>query len=126
MKLLLILILFPTLVNAQLWDELITTKSNTTYLIDPSSIKKTGDIIRFTQLSNYPTGYASDILEIHSIQQVKEINCKNELIKTISMIAYEGENAKGRILNLSVGRDYGWVKINQNSISGLYRDEVCK
>lgn len=127
MKLLLVLLVaFPTFVHAQLWDELIKTKSNTTYLIDPGSIKRDGDIVRYTQLSNYPNGYAPDNLKIHSIQQVKEIDCKNELIKTISMIAYEGENAKGGILNLSVGREYQWAKVNHNSVSGLYRNEVCK
>jgi hypothetical protein len=120
------LLLISNAVSAQLWEELITTKSNTTYLIDPASIKKTGDIVKFAQLSNYPNGYAPDNQSIHSIQQVKEIDCKNELIKTISMIAYEGQNAKGGILNLSVGRDYQWAKINQNSTSGLYWDEVCK
>lgn len=126
MKILLILFLFPTLVYAQFWDELVTTKTKTTYFIDLGSIKRDGDVVRFTQLSNYPNGYAPDNLLIHSILQVKEIDCEKELIKTISMIAYEGENGKSGILNLSVGREYQWAKVNKGSISGLYKDEVCK
>ena len=116
----------PSFAFAQLWDELITTKSNTKYLIDPASIQKTGDIVKYAQLSNHPNGYASDNQSIHSIQQVKEIDCKNKMIKTVSMIAYEGENAKGGILNLSVGQDYQWAKVNQNSVSSIYMSEVCK
>ena len=42
------------------------------------------------------------------------------------MIAYEFENAKGNIQTLSVGREYKPIKINENSVSGLYRDKVCK
>jgi hypothetical protein len=112
--------------SAQIWDHLITTKETTEYYIDPASIVKKENIVRYTQLINYPKGYDDANQNIHSIQQFKQINCKEELITTISMIAYSGINARGDILTLSVGRENKLLKINQNSISGLYRDEVCK
>jgi hypothetical protein len=119
-------ILNSKLTFAQIWDNVVTTKVGTAYLIDPSSILKTGDIVNYTQLINYQNGYDSGNEKIYSIQQVKQIDCSKNLIKTISMIGYEQENSKGMLLSLSVGREYKWMKINENSISGHYRDEVCR
>jgi hypothetical protein len=112
-------------VSAQIWDHLITTKEATEYFIDPASIVKKGNTVRYTQLINYPNGYDDANRNILSIQQFKEIDCKEHLIKTFSMIAYSGMNAKGNILTLSVGREHKVLKINQNSISDLYKDQVC-
>jgi hypothetical protein len=113
-------------VSAQIWDHLITLKDATEYLIDPASVIKKESIVRYTQLINYPKGYDGASRNILSIQQFKEIDCKDNLIKTISMIAYSEMNARGNILTLSVGRENKMLKINQNSVSGLYKDEVCK
>jgi hypothetical protein len=113
-------------VSAQIWDHLVTTKEEAEYLIDPASIVKKGNIVRYTQLINYPKGYDDANRSIFSIQQFKEIDCKNDLIKTIAMIAYSEMNARGNILTLSVGRENKILRINQNSVSGLYKDEVCK
>ncbi len=113
-------------VSAQIWDHLITLKDATEYMIDPASIVKKESIVRYTQLINYPKGYDDASRNIFSIQQFKEIDCKDNLIKTISMIAYSEMNARGSILTLSVGRENKLLKINQNSVSGLYKDEVCK
>lgn len=123
--LILALSLISSAASAQIWDHLITSGSGTAYYIDPASIIMKGDKVNYTQLINYPNGYDSDNQMIHSIQQVKQIDCKNNLIRTISMIAYEHENAKGNIQTLSIGREYQSLKVNENSISGLYRDEVC-
>jgi hypothetical protein len=112
-------------VSAQIWDYLITSSSGIAYFIDPASINMKGDLVNYTQLINYPKGYDSGNQNIHSIQQVKQIDCKNNLIRTISMIAYEHENAKGNIQTLSIGREYQSLKVNENSISGLYKDQVC-
>lgn len=117
--------LISCVASAQIWDYLITSGSGASYYIDPASIIMKGDIVNYTQLINYPNGYDLDNQKIHSIQQVKQIDCKNNLIRTISMIAYEHENAKGNIQTLSVGREYQSLMVNENSISGLYRDEVC-
>jgi hypothetical protein len=119
-------LLFLKPVSAQIWDHLVTTKEATEYLIDPASIVKKGNTVSYTQLINYPKGYDDANRSILSIQQFKEIDCKNDLIKTISMIAYSEMNARGNILTLSVGRENKILKINQNSVSGLYKDEVCK
>ena len=124
--LILALTFLSSTVSAQIWDYLITSGSGTSYYIDPASIVKKDDIVNYTQLINYPNGYDSDNQKIHSIQQFKQIDCLKDLIKTISMIAYEHENAKGNIQTLSVGHEYKTLKINENSISGLYRDEVCR
>ena len=113
-------------VYAQIWDHLVTTKETTEYFIDPASVIKKGNIVRYTQLINYPRGYDDTNRNILSIQQFKEIDCKNDLIKTISMIAYDKINAKGNISTLSVGRENKTLKINQNSVSGLYKEEVCQ
>ena len=119
-------LLIPKPVSAQIWDHLITTKETTEYFIDPASIVKKGNIVRYTQLINYPKGYDEVNENIHSIQQFKQIDCREELITTISMIAYSGINARGNILTFSVGRENKELKINQNSISGLYKNEVCQ
>ena len=123
--LLLALTLVASTASAQIWDYLITSNSGATYYIDPASINMKGDMVNYTQLINYPNGYDSDNHKIHSIQQVKQIDCKENLIRTISMIAYEHENAKGNIQTLSIGREYQSLKVNENSISALYRDQVC-
>ena len=117
---------YPNLVSAQIWDHLVTTKEATEYLVDPASIVKKENTVRYTQLINYPKGYDESNRNILSIQQFKEIDCKDDLIKTISMIAYSEMNARGNILTLSVGRENKILKINQNSVTGLYKDEVCK
>ena len=119
-------LLIPKPVSAQIWDHLITTKETTEYFIDPASIVKKGNIVRYTQLINYPKGYDDANQNIHSIQQFKQIDCEEELITTVSMIAYDQKNAKGNILTLSVGRENKILKINQNSISDLYKNEVCQ
>jgi hypothetical protein len=119
-------ILISKTATAQIWDHLVTVKETTEYFIDPASIEKKGNKVRYTQLINYPRGYDDANRNILSIQQFKEIDCKNDLIKTISMIAYDKINAKGNISTLSVGRENKTLKINQNSISGLYKDEVCQ
>jgi hypothetical protein len=111
--------------SAQIWNHLVTTKDTTEYFIDSASLVKKGDVVRYTQLINYPNGYADANENILSIQQFKEIDCKEDLIQTISMIAYDRMNAKGNILTLSVGRENKMLKINQNSVSSLYKDEVC-
>jgi hypothetical protein len=119
-------ILISKTAAAQIWDHLVTTKETTEYFIDPASIVKKGNIVRYTQLINYPKGYDDANRNILSIQQFREIDCMNDLIKTISMIAYDGMSAKGNILTFSVGRENKILKINQNSVSGLYKDEVCQ
>jgi len=126
MKVLILALTFiSSTVSAQIWDYLITSSSGIAYFIDPTSINVKGDLVNYTQLINYPKGYDSGNQNIHSIQQVKQIDCKNNLIRTISMIAYEHENAKGNIQTLSIGREYQSIKVNENSISGLYKDQVC-
>jgi hypothetical protein len=123
---LLSLSLISSTVSAQIWDYLVTSSSGVSYYIDPASIVTREGVVNYTQLVNYPSGYDSGKQNIRSIQQIKQIDCKNNLIKTISMIGYEYENAKGGIQTLSVGSEYKPLKINENSISGLYKDEVCK
>jgi len=118
--------LISSTASAQIWDYLITSGSGAAYYIDPASIIKKGGIVNYIQLINYHDGYDSKNKNIHSVQQVKEIDCTKGSIRTISMIAYEHENAKGNIQSLSVGLEYKPLKINENSVSGLYRDEVCK
>ena len=120
------LTLISSTASAQIWDYLITSSAGTAYFIDPASIQKKDGVVNYTQLINYPNGYDSENKKIHSIQQVKQIDCIKGLIKTVSMIAYENENAKGNILTLSVGREYKWMKVNENSVSSVYRDEICK
>lgn len=124
--LILILLLASNSALSQTWDYLVTTKSETSYFIDSASIAKDGVLVRFSQLINYPNGYDLKNLNIHSIQQVKKIDCLSGLIKTISMIGYDRENAVGKILTASVGREYEWIRINTNSVSGIYRERVCK
>ena len=127
MKFLIFALLFlSSTASAQIWDYLVTSSAGTAYFIDPVSIKKKDGVVNYNQLINYPNGYDSDNQKIHSIQQVKQIDCVKGLIKTVSMIAYENENAKGNILTLSVGREYKWMMVNENSVSSVYRDEVCK
>jgi hypothetical protein len=118
--------LLPSTASAQIWDYLVTSSAGTAYFIDPASVMKKDGIVNYIQLINYPNGYDSKNPNIHSIQQVKQIDCVKDLIKTVSMIAYENENAKGNIQTLSIGREYKWIKVNENSVSGLYRDEICK
>jgi hypothetical protein len=118
--------LISCVASAQIWDNVTTTKTGTAYFIDPSSIVKIDDIVSYNQLINYPNSYDSESKKIHSIHQSKKIDCSKNLIKTVSMIAYESENAKGNILTLSVGREYKWMKINQNSISSHYKDDLCR
>lgn len=124
--LILALSLISNVASAQIWDYLVTSGVGTKYYIDPASVSNKDGIVNFNQLINYPNGYDSKNKNIHSVQQAKQIDCKMNLIKTISMIAYEQENAKGNILTLSVGREYKPLQINTNSVSGLYREEVCK
>lgn len=111
---------------AQIWDYVITSEAGTIYFIDPISIVKNDDVVTYSQLLNYPNGYDSKNRKIHSIQHTKQINCKDNTSRTISMIAYEKENLKGDVLTLSVGRETAWSQINKNSILSLYREEVCK
>lgn len=112
--------------SAQIWNHLVTTNGTTEYFIDPATIVKKENMVRYTQLINYPKGYDDLSRNILSIQLFKEIDCKDNLIKTISMIAHSEMNAMGNILALSVGRENKILKINQNSVSGLYKDVVCK
>ena len=120
------LLLLSSTASAQIWDYLVTSSAGTAYYIDSASVKKKDGVVNYTQLINYPNGYDSKKLNIHSIQQVRQIDCLKDLIKTVSMIAYENENAKGNIQTLSIGHEYKWIKVNENSVSSLYRDEVCK
>jgi hypothetical protein len=120
------LLLLSSTASAQIWDYLVTSSAGTAYFIDPASVMKKDGVVNYIQLINYPNGYDSKNPNIHSIQQVKQIDCVKDLIKTVSMIAYENENAKGNIQTLSIGREYKSIKVNENSVSGLYRDEVCK
>jgi len=118
--------LLSSTASAQIWDYLVTSSAGTAYYINPASVKKKDGVVNYIQLINYPNGYDSKNQKIHSIQQVKQIDCLMDLIKTVSMIAYENENAKGNIQTLSIGHEYKWIKVNENSVSSLYRDEVCK
>lgn len=111
---------------AQLFDSIITTQSGVEYLIDPASIVRSGDIVAYTQMVNYPNGYSDSLPAIHSIKQSRQINCSSNMIKTSTMIAYEEKNAFGAISTLSVGREYDWLKINNNSVSKVFEEMVCK
>lgn len=120
------LFLLPLSAFAQIWDYMITSEAGTVYYIDPGSITKKDGVVTYMQLLNYPKGHDSKNPEIHSIQHTKQINCLNNISRTISMIAYEKLNLKGDVLSLSVGRETKWEEINSNSILELYKKEVCK
>lgn len=123
---LLVLFFISNIAYAQLWDYVITSNAGTAYFIDPASIVKRDGIVSYGQLLNYPNGYDASNRAIHSIRHTKQIDCKNNTSRTISMIAYEKENLMGNVITLSVGRETEWEGINQNSILGIYRDEVCQ
>ena len=120
------LLLVSNIAYAQLWDYVITSNAGTAYYIDPASILKRDGVVSYGQLLNYPNGYDASNGAIHSIRHTKQIDCKNNTSRTISMIAYGKENLMGDVITLSVGRETEWEGINQNSILGIYRDEVCK
>jgi hypothetical protein len=113
-------------VYAQFWEYITTSKSGTAYFIDNNSIVKKGEIVSYVQLLNYPDGYDSKNREIHSIQHAKQIDCERNLSKTLSMIAYDKENATGKIQTLFVSQEVEWEKINANSILSIYKNEACK
>ena len=110
---------------AQIWSYVITSNARTVYFIDPASVTKQDGVATYTQLLNYPDGYDSKNPEIHSIKHTKQIDCLNNISRTLTMIAYNKEDAKGDIQTLSVGQETRWLKINQNSILSLYKNEVC-
>lgn len=120
------LLLVTNAAFAQIWDYIITSKAGTLYYIEPASIIKKDEVVTYTQLLNYPKGYDAKNPEIHSVVHTKQIDCNNDISRTLTMIAYAKEDAKGSIATLSVGRETDWQKINQNSILSLYRNEVCQ
>ena len=122
---LVLLLLITNTAFAQIWDYIITSKAGTLYYIEPSSIVKNDEVVTYTQLLNYPNGYDAKNPEIRSVVHSKQIDCRNDISRTLTMIAYNKEDAKGDIQTLSVGQETRWLKINQNSILSLYKNEVC-
>ena len=123
---LLLLLLITNTAFAQIWDYIITSNAGTLYYIEPVSIVKKDEVVTYTQLLNYPNGYDVKNPEIHSVVHAKQIDCSRNISRTLTMIAYGKENARGSIETLSVGRETKWEEINQNSILSLYKNEVCK
>lgn len=123
---LLLLLLITNTAFAQIWDYIITSNAGTLYYIEPVSIVKKDEVVTYTQLLNYPNGYDVKNPEIHSVVHTKQIDCSRNISRTLTMIAYGKENARGSIETLSVGRETKWEEINQNSILSLYKNEVCK
>lgn len=120
------LLLLTNTAFAQIWDYIITSNAGTLYYIEPASIVKKGEVVTYKQLLNYPNGYDIKNPEIRSVVQTKQIDCRGDASRTLSMIAYSQEEAKGNIETLLVGQETKWQKINQNSILSLYKNEVCQ
>lgn len=121
-----LLLLVTNTAFAQIWDYIITSKAGTLYYIEPASVVKKDEVVTYTQLLNYPNGYDAKNPEIHSVVHTKQIDCRGDISRTLTMIAYSKENARGNIESLSVGRETKWQKINENSILSLYKNEVCQ
>ena len=113
-------------VQAQIFEYVTTSKSGTIYSLDPASIIIKEGVVTYVQLLDYPNGYDSSLKNIRSIKHTKEIDCSQNLSRTLSMIAYGNVGAKGNIQDAHIGKESSWEKINENSILSLFRDEVCK
>jgi len=120
------LLLVSNTALAQIWHYIITSDAGTAYFLDPASVIKQDALVTYTQLLNYPDGYDSKNREIHSIRHTKQIDCSDNISRTLTMIAYSKEGAEGRIETLSIGQETKWQKINQNSILSLYKTQLCK
>ena len=122
---LIILLMASNAVFAQTWGHVITSKNGTVYLLDFESVTKKDELVTFTQLLVYPNGYDPENHEIYSIALSKQIDCENDISKTLTMIARAKDDTNWNIQTLSTEKETGWMKINRNSILGLYRNEVC-
>jgi len=120
------LLMVSNTVLAQAWEFVTTSKTGTIYFIDSLTIIKEDKLVFFTQLLNYPNGYDPENHEIKSVRLSKQIDCKNNTSKTLTMIAYSKEDAKGDIQTLSIGKETEWIQINQNSILSLYKNKACQ
>lgn len=125
-KLIFILFFISTNSFGQVWIHVVEDKKGIEYYVDQNSIRPNGDLIFYSQLSNYPEGRTYNNKVLHSTVQSRLTDCIGNKFKTIGMIGYSDFDGKGDTLLVSSTPDREWVVINMNKITGDVQREVCK
>lgn len=120
-----ILVILSSPVNAQLWEYIVTSEHGNRYLIDPLSIKRQGNEVSYTQLTNYPKDFEAGSNKMRSIVQYKSNDCEQNKFAITHLIGYEHENAKGNIVVVEMEPKKVWLTIMPGKIADIIHQEMC-
>jgi hypothetical protein len=123
-KILLLLILFSFDVNAE-WKKT-GFSDETTMFIDAKTIKKSGNLVRVTELMNLPLGAKSPDGKVSykSSKTVEEFDCKKQTARTLRFTWYSDEMGKGKQVYKD-DHSYPFEKIEPKSLIASVQRAVC-
>ncbi len=122
---LLALSLLSTPVKAQLWEYIVTSEHGNRYMIDPLSIKRQGNEVSYTQLTNYAKNFLPEPRKIRSIVQYKSNDCVQNMFAITHLIGYEHEDAKGGIVVVEMETKKKWLEVSPGKIADIIHQEMC-
>lgn len=101
----------------------ITRAKDTSFYIDMVTIKKNGDVVKVWMLSDYNQINNNAL----SMVGLKELNCKDNLVRTLYLTKYSENMGKGDVLEGSKGIDSKvvWQPIIPDSIGEALSDYAC-
>lgn len=99
---------------AAAWIEVNRDETTTDYL-DPTTIRKAGNMVKMWSLTDYKTAQVADGKPYISSRQQNEYDCKGERVRILSLSAHSGNMAGGE--TVFVGTDPSkWVPIAPGAI----------
>jgi hypothetical protein len=122
---LLSLLLLSAPVKAQLWEYIVTSEHGNRYMIDPLSIKRQGNEVSYTQLTNYAKNFLPEPRKIRSIVQYKSNDCEHYKFAITHLIGYEQEDAKGSIVVVEMETKKKWLEVTPGKIADIIHQEIC-
>ncbi|MBT8622534.1 surface-adhesin E family protein [Polynucleobacter paneuropaeus] len=124
-KLLFTLLVFPSVLAHADWSKT-GFSDETTMFIDAKTIKKSGNLVRVTELMNLPLGAKSPDGKVSykSSKTVEEFDCKKQTTRTIKFSWYSDEMGKGKQVYKD-DHSYPFEKIEPKSLIASVQRAVC-
>lgn len=106
------------------WKNLATNDAIKVYY-DPTSIRRTGHIAKIWTLADYSTPVKLDDFEYLSLKNRIEIDCQNELARSLSLILYAQKMGIGT-LTRSSNEQLPWRPIAPETINSNLQEVLCQ
>ena len=117
---------YRELPNATVWFEIgVSDNSGTTFYVDPTSIRKSGDKAKMWSLYNYNS--VRDTLGVWSLSSIalNEYDCKKGRVIIRFLSVHSGNMGRGEVALINMNIDASEVHVPSGSISKISLQLAC-